>query len=64
MVGYKKSPLLEKCLLDEQMYLSDTQTALLFQIREELKELNHNIKHLNKPQKTEQNPVKIEKKKA
>jgi hypothetical protein len=61
---FKKNPLSQKCALDEQMMLSDPQTALLFQIREELKELNHNLKSLNKPPEmpSEIPKVKVEKK--
>jgi hypothetical protein len=58
----KKSQHLERCCLDEQMMLSDSQTALLFQIREELREMNHNLKSLNKPPEAEQVAVKTEKK--
>lgn len=39
-------------MLDEQMQFWDAHTTLLYEIREELKDLNKNIKALNKPVET------------
>lgn len=63
MSEFKKSPKLANCCLEEQMVLSDPQTALLFQIREELREMNYNLRKLNKPPEPEKESPKLEKKK-
>lgn len=57
-------------ILDEQMYLADTQNALLYQIREEAKETNRLLSKLveqkagesQPPKEPEESKLKLDKK--